>query len=503
MRFRALFIPMTAIGGLVAAPLSTGAHAQAVRHSRHSTSLASQALYAFDTGLVLSVGQKAVTGARVRIKSPAKLSGQAWSLNAKGNLTPSSNPHLCLNEWTGRHRRHGLDVRRCGVSKSERFVTAAPSAHTPVFFISPRADKTLCVTAQLDVNLETTRVITPVIGLSPCANGQGQAWSTTNLNKQVGQFGMGFRYDMIVPGTGRPGGIAHLGYPTNSLSEEWVLTPVPSQSGMTFSPIENTSSCLTVGALNQPLSLGACNGSNAQSILLLLLRPTIQFAIYLLAVDGARHCISWGKIVKRTRPIFVGPCPNSGTATTRGIWFTEYLNTYNIQIPPISNYFADLANEPSVYSNQYGLTERGTASGTAVTLASNEDGYTQDWTDLSPDTMSAGNPDGSISIRPVNDLHLCLTVPGAKYKAGVKLQVQTCKGAKDQEFGGTMPSVNGGSGPVVFSPFADSSLCVAPLSGVKAGSHIGLETCPTPQTLAQDDTWQGYQIMTSWTTPQP
>lgn len=501
MRSRALFIPMTAIAALLATSLSTEAHAQAERDSRHSTSVASQALYAFNTGLVLTVPQKAATWARVRIKSPANLSGQLWSLNANGNLTPSSNPHLCLNEWTGRRSRHGLDVRRCDGSATESFVTAVPSAHTPVFFISPRVDKALCVTARLDVNLEDTTVITPIVELSRCANDQGQAWSTTNLQKQVGQFGLGVRYDLIVPATGRPGSIAYLGYPTNSLSEEWVLTP--GQSGMVFSPIENTTSCLTTGAIGQHLRLSACNGSRAQSILPILLRPTVQFVIYLLAVDSARHCISWGKIVKRIRPVFLGSCPNSGTASTRGIWFTEYSNTYNLQLPSISLDFADLFDEPSNYSNQYGMTERGTASGTAVTLASAEDGYSQAWTDLRPGTMSAGNPDGSISIRPVNDLHLCLTVPDARYQADVKLQVQTCNGAKDQEFAGTMPSVNGGSGPAVFSPFADSSLCVAPLSGVNAGSHIGLKACPSPQTLAQDDTWQGFELMTKWVTPQP
>src|ERR1700746_2001361 len=99
MRFRALFISMTAIASLLAASLSTEAHTQADRGSRHSTGLAAQALYAFDTGLVLTVARKAEAGARVRIESPASLSGQAWSLNAKGNLTPSSNTPLCLNEW--------------------------------------------------------------------------------------------------------------------------------------------------------------------------------------------------------------------------------------------------------------------------------------------------------------------------------------------------------------------------------------------------------------------
>jgi hypothetical protein len=501
MRFRALFIPMTAIAALLAASFSTEAHARTDRDFRHSTSLASQALYAFNTGLVLTVPQGAATGAHVRIESPANLSGQAWSLNAKGNLTPSSNPHLCLNEWTDRKGRHGLDVRRCDGSAAERFVTAAPSEHTPVFFISPRVDRTLCVTARLDVSPLMTRIITPIVGLSRCANDQGQAWSTANLRNQAGQFSLGFSYDMIVPGTGRPGGLASLGPATNSLSEEWALTP--GHSGMTFSPIENTSSCLTAGTVRQQLKLSACNGSQAQSIVPILLRPTTNFTIYLLAVDGARHCISWGKALKQIRPVLVGPCPNTDNANSRGIWFTESWNTYNSQLPSISFDFADLFDEPWNYSNQFGMTARGTASGTAVALAQAWNGFTQAWTDLRPGTVSAGNPDGSISIRPANDLHLCLTVPGAKYQAGVKLQVQTCNGAADQEFAGTMPSVNGLSGPAVFSPFAESSLCIAPLSGVKAGSQIGLEGCPSPQTLAQDDTWQGFELMTNWMTPQP
>lgn len=500
MRLRGLFIPVSVIAAVLASSLSAEAHAQTDRGFRHLPSLASQALYAFNTGLVLTVPQAAVTGARVRIKNPAGLSGQAWSLNAKGNLTSSSNPHLCLNEWTGRKSRRGLDVRRCDGSAAERFVTTAPSGHTPVFFISPRAERRLCVTARLGVGMEGTRVITPVVGLSSCANDQGQAWSTTNLQNQAGQFGLGFSYDMIVPGTGRPGGLAHLGHVTGSLSEEWALTR--GQSGMTFSPIENTSSCLTAGTAGQQLRLSACDGSTAQSILLILLRPTVQFAIYLLAVDDARHCITWGETLKQVKPVLVGPCPNSGTASIQGIWSTEYSNAYNGQLPSMSFDFADLFDQPQTHSNEYGMTARGTASGTAVVLASAEDGYAQAWTDLRPGTLSAGNPDGSISIRPVNDPHLCLTVPGAKYKAGIKLQVQACKGAPDQEFAGTMPSVNGLSGPAVFSPFADSSLCVAPLSEVKAGSHIGLKGCPSPQTLAQDDTWQGFEIMTNWVTPQ-
>ncbi len=501
MRVPTLLTSVAGVAVTLAISLTSVAYAQAGQASVSAPPVpAGQVLYFFNTGLVLTAGQQAKAGATVRVAQVAGRSGQSWILTSQGHLSPASNQKLCLDVATIKKGKYRLDLRQCDGSGSERFVLSAPSAHTPVLFIEPRARKSLCVGAPTKVEFFGTSLQTSTVGVSQCANDQDQAWSTSNLENVVGQFGRGFASDLFVPGSGEPGGLASLKFPGNSLGEIWTLTE--GLTGMTFSPVENTSSCLTTRGLGRQLILSQCDGTRAQNILPIPIRPTTSVITYVLGVDTAQHCLVKGTRTRgRPTPVVVGACPDTAFARATGIWFTGAPAEYNDQIPSIAADFEGFYDEPDQFGNEYGMTVRHTSSGSAVTLAQVTTGIAQTWTDLRPGRTTTANPDGSISIRPLINLTVCLTVPAGKDQAGTLLQVQTCDGAKDQEFSATIPSVNGLSGPAVFSPFADQGLCLAPRTGVTKGSSIGLETCPAQQTLSQDDTWQGFGSWDSWVSP--
>ena len=400
-----------------------------------------------------------------------------------------------------RTQRSGLrlDMWPCDGAVSERFVRHAPSAHTPVRFLSPRRDTGLCVTAETTNGYFGTQVRSTRVKLSRCAHVDSQAWSTTDLATTVGQFVPDWTHDLAVSGSGHPGAVANVVPMAESLAEQWTLSP--SASGVASSPIDDLASCLTAGSPGAQMTLTGCNGGSAQSIVPIFLGKGFNAAGYVLATDDGSHCLREGKATSRkSPPAVVGACPDLGVVPPPGIWSTEPGRVYNGVLPAASSQFEQFYADPWVDSDLYGMNSTGTASGSAVVLTADQ-AETQIWTDISPGTLQSGNVDGSISIRPLNDLNVCLTVPSADYALGVSLQVQTCSGAADQEFSAVIPDIQNTSGPAQFRPFSATGLCVTPLKGLVDGSPIGLQACNTGQVLDQDDLWSGTMSWTPWAFP--
>ncbi len=497
---RVLFVVVTATTVLAGAVSATAASA-APRSSVRTAAAAGQPLYAFNTGLVLTVGQAARRGASVRVETAAGRTGQSWVLTRGGALSPASNRALCLQLVTPRRGPAKVRMWTCNGGAAERFTRSAPSAHTPVFFLSPRKDRKLCIGAPTSVGFFGTQVPSRVVSPRRCANTQGQAWSYRNLATAVGQFTPDWAVDLVATGHGWPGSVAGVAPISNSLGEEWTVTAT--DGGVGFSPIDDTASCLTAGAAGQQLALSRCDGSAGQIIIPMVMLYSADVWSYVLGADDASHCLTEGKSSKgNLRPVILGQCPDTSVPGAAGIWATQAAADYNNHLPSVTNDFEVFANDPYTDSDLYGMKASAVA-GSAVDLADRAGALLQTWTDLRPGSLSTENPDGSISIRPLYDLNLCLTVPGADDAAGVSLQVQACNGAADQEFSAAVPEIQGNSGAATFSPYASASLCLEPLAGVSGGSPIGLAQCPAQQGFYQDDLWAGFESWSTWAEPTP
>ncbi len=501
MRWRLLFTALATLASMLAtAPYAVPGQAS----SRSGGAAAGEPLYAFNTGLVLSISQHAGRGAPVRVAKDSDGAGQRWIFAGHSTIRPAANQKLCLNMASSRRSGYRLDMSPCTGAASERFITRMPSAHTPVLFISPTGRRSLCVSAQTAVSLYATSVLSPFARLSPCSSTQGQAWSTSDLATVVGQFSPDFTHDMIVPDGAAPGVQASLRPVGSGLDEEWVLTAIGAE--WTFSPIQDTALCLTIHGpvrLSARLILTACSRSSAQSFVTIDLRFTTTLSYYLFAADNGAHCLGVGHTAKPPRrPLVLAACPNTGSQDATGfspeatgIWMSPDTTAiaYFWLDPTTTGEFQEFWSDPDTSSNEYGMTADGTASGTPVQLESSVNGITQTWTDIAPGALTAGNPDGSISIRPLNDLHLCLTVAGAD-QVGSELQVQTCDGEGDQEFGAAQADA---SGEGWFWPYSAPSLCIGPAGdSATAGETVVLETCG-----AAVNTWGSWNDWNAWVTP--
>jgi len=498
VRWRILIAVLTAAAGLLVGPLTASASAQMLTTRRDG--VAAEPLYAFNTGQVLTASQNGGHGTLVRVAPDAGGTSQRWVLAADGRLSPASNHKLCLNVPKAAYKAGTkLELWTCNGSASERFAVSAPSAHTPVFHLTATADRKFCVSTQTTITLYNTQFLTKNVLLSRCNGAQSQAWSASNLASVVGQFAFNYHHDLVAPNNGAPGGQASLVPVGNGIDEEWEVKANGAQ--WSFSPIADTATCLTIAGkarLHADLFLTPCTGSAAQSFVTIDLRFTGTISYYLFAAADAKYCLAMGKAAKPPKlPLVLAGCPNTGSSTA-GMWMSEDTTSIASQDldPQTTGKFQEFWADPQVLSNEYGMIENGSASGTAVRLASTPNGIAQVWTDITPGSLAAGNPDGSISIRPLNDLNLCLTVPAANYQAGVVLQVQTCNGESDQEFATAISTVVGQSSLATVRPYSAQSLCISPEAGVVAGSLVDLQACG-----GQADTWGGWNPWFSWLTP--
>ena len=215
-----------------------------------------------------------------------------------------------------------------------------------------------------------------------------------------------------------------------------------------------------------PLDLGSCNGTSASqqfSGIIAGPRTTTVWWSYLTTADSAYCVQAAGSGSDSARPIALGSCVGSN----RDFWLTDLAVTTSA-----SGQFQELyAGSASLeFSMQVGGSS---AAGSGIVLATDAQAAAQVWTDLAPgQTQPIGNPDGSITLRPLSNESVCLAVPGGDYAAGVQLTVQTCDGAVDQEFArGLMFS------PTDLVAVGDGEFCVSAPGGIQAGSAVELEPC--------------------------
>ncbi len=485
---------------LVAAPASA-----APAKAANAAATVGVPLFAFDTGMVLTVPAHPVSGVPVRVAASKSAAGQSWVFGGHQTLRPAADQNLCLNVPGGaRYRRGKLQLWACDGHASERFAVTAPSASSPVFFLAAASGRKLCVSTQSTVNLQSATFTARTVVLQRCANLQSQAWATTNVASAVGQFaqfGPRELEDLVAPSLGAPRAQATVAPIGNGLNEEWEVNP--RGGGWVFNPVDDTADCLTIDGqpqLNARLVLAACDGSAAQFFVMIYVRITANVSDYLFAVDDARYCLEPGTHGRGPEyPVLLTGCPDTAGAQTYFFWLlpdTTSLAYSNLD-PATTGEFQQFLDESQNSGTQYAMTAAGAKSGSAVMLTDTPDDIGQIWTDVTPGTLSAGNADGSISIRPLNEFRLCLTVPQSDFQAGVALQVRTCDGASDQEFSATMPYPYDGPDVATLSPYSAPGLCIGPQGGVAvAGSAIVLLSCG-----GSSDTWGGWNDWSAWVTP--
>jgi len=135
-------------------------------------------VYAFNTGLVLTVSAKPSRGTLVRVRANSGAGGQQW-VTVGSTLRPAADKQLCLNVPDARYRSGArLQVWTCDGKPGERFASRAPSRHTSVFFLRPASHTQFCLTALSAPPNEAGSAV----GLRSCGTLATQAWSHQKLD---------------------------------------------------------------------------------------------------------------------------------------------------------------------------------------------------------------------------------------------------------------------------------------------------------------------------------
>jgi hypothetical protein len=448
-------------------------------------------LYAFDSQWVLSTIGKLARGAKVTTGLDRDQAGQRWLFRSDGTIRPAARQGLCLSAASGFQTGVQLTVGRCGGGATQRFSTRTPSAHTPVLFIEPASRRALCLTAAGGL------VTRSPIELAACASSDQQAWATTRFNDDPQAYSVGtigpYYGTAIAPGEPvKSGSHAILTRLSSNLRNFWVAVPTApfTQPGseVTLRPLGNTSLCLTTAPKERagsPLSLTTCDGEPSQQFTGVQIQFTAGYYWALLLSHDARSCVtSVGKTVGHMRTVL-----ESCRAGINRLYTDLSLLTYP------SYQYADLyLGDPNRAGFQYEALDAphdGSAGTKVVTGRDRQpESGQQIWTDLAPGSLQGGNPDGSLSLRPLYDLNLCLTVPNANYQQGIQLQVQACDGNADQDFVRNLAPTDPQDGTLqTLSPAGDSSACVGVDGTIGGGKPVELRDCS--DTFSQ--TWSTWQ----------
>jgi hypothetical protein len=459
-----------------------------------AASPAAEALYAYNTGAVLTVGQTAGRGARIRTESDYGTGGQRWIFGSHGTISPEENQKLCLNVRVIKHRLSSqLNLWACNGSSRERFATRTPTAHSPVFFIASRATRRkLCVSFEIAGDGAQQYLTGSGVSLRSCGNSIRDAFSTANLRGVAASVGMNdWERALNANQDSKPGTAVTASYGSMQLGQQWESTA--SGSYASLSPVYDLSQCLTVSGAQRdraPLVITRCNGSAAQQFIGIGVLDGDPARYYLVSAS-ARFCLS--TVARKTavksgyptRSVVLLTC--SGTSSG-GTWLAD-LNVPSTMAYQFQQFYAVVNGWSGLVP---AMATNGGGSGSPTSLAQSMTAA-QVWTDVNPATMTPGNADGTISIRPLYDLDLCLTVPAANYTAGVQLQAQKCDGALDQEFGRQDSTFNGGAADV-FSPSSNGSLCISYDGTLAGGDKVELEACGGQVNQA----WEGWDAWFDW-----
>jgi hypothetical protein len=434
---------------------------------------AGQPVYAFNSGLVLTVGAKPARGAAVKIAANKDTAGQLW-LVSQGTVRPAADQKLCLNVPDANFRAGvKLQLWSCNGHAGEHFGTKAPSAHTAVFFLRPAARTRYCVNAAAESGA--------LVGLESCTAAGTQAWSHTNLAGVAGTIGQAFTIQALHPTTAGSAvtGSSHF---ASKLDQFW--TSATSGNYLLLHPVADSALCAAPASSQRdgvPLVVVSCDGSASQRFTGIGLIFNLYYTAGYIATADSAYCVqaaAAGPV--STRPILLGPC----VGNDRDLWYTTLNMTSNASYQYQELY---VGTGPLQFSIR--VTGNGGA-GSEVRLSSDDQAAGQVWTDLAPgQTKATGNPDGSITLRPLSDEDLCLTVPGADYKAGMPLTVEACDGKVDQEF------VRGfQAGPTDLVAAGRGEFCVAASGGIVAGGPVELEPCADQDSL----TWSTFFDWYAW-----
>jgi hypothetical protein len=477
MRWR-LLVPVvaTAVILLTGELSAVAVQAAAVRPSG-AAAQAGAPLYAFNTGLVLTVSAKPGRGASVRVTANSGTAGQRWISGRDQTLRPTANQKLCLNVPGAMYRAGAkLQLWTCDGRASERFSTSAPSRHTAVVFVRPATRTRFCLTALAAPPYESGARL----GLAACAALTTQAWSATNLDGIASDIGDAWGIQAQHPSTAGSAVTAATPF-ANQLDWYWTTTNTgaSNDSPVLLHPVEDSALCAGIAgpeARGAQLTLAGCTGSASQQFMGLGLIFNANYTWSYLTTADSAYCVQAAEAgPAAVRPIVLGPC----VGNNRDLWQTGLGMTASA----FQEIYAGTGTGPG--GLEFSLQASGSgAPGSGVVLARDVQAAAQVWTDLAPGQAQAtGNPDGTITLRPLAIEKMCLAVPGGNYAAGVQLTVQTCDGQVDQEFVRGEPV-----GSIDLVAAGDGQFCVAAPAGIAAGNPVELEPC-----ARQDDqTWSTF-----------
>jgi Ricin-type beta-trefoil lectin domain len=440
--------------------------ASPVRYSAVAATAAAKTLYAFNSGLAMSVGTTRRPGAAVRIRAAAPARGRRWLIRADGTIRPAYDARLCLNVPHARYRKGTqLSVSACDGRARERFSIKAPSAHTEVFTISPSASRTHCL--DIPAGFRSGNAVS----LGSCNGVATQAWSTTNLSGTA---------DLIFTPTdfiaaarqGGPGTPVVVSPAGSTLDTYWEASSSPGSVYSILRPVYDTSLCLAVPGEQKTgtqLALAACDGSAGQDFIGVTWNVSTTLSGYFITTTDGSFCLVTAAGKARVRGLVLGACAGQLAAT----WATPL----NLLTSASQRYEQIFADAPGLLSLAMNVDAKGRV------LIGSSISPIQMWTDVAPGSSAPGNPDGSIDIRPLTDQGLCLTVPNSNFAVGTQLVVQPCAGLLDQEF----LDVSTGGGRREFMPFSAGSVCLSAGSFVR-GSPVTLRQCDN----APQQAWTAY-----------
>ena len=434
-------------------------------------------LYAFNSGLVLN-GTSAVSGAKIEASSDHAGPAQRWLLESDGTVRLAANPNLCLDVPAFNYASGvQLDVYTCKGSANQQFTRTAPSASTPVQAIKPTAHSSLCLNVKGGLTANAA-VILYACGAAT-TNYINEAWSTTNLAGQVAKIPSGGGFPLNVAGGGGAGAATEAWPDSGTLNEYWQSSSVTVGGfgqEVTFQPVYNTALCLSPQggeSLRAPLVLASCAGAASQAFVPLAFNPGSP-DVYYIAAHDARYCLNYQGGAAQGHPAILYSCV--GAPAGNDTWETS-LNLKSA----VATQFGTLGLPDNAASGPEPVLDvAGTGSGSSAVIDDFDPGFpaSQVWTDLPPAGEPEGTPansDGSISLHPLSDVTLCLTVPGANYAAGQTLQVQTCDGQPDQEFFRLLSPFQRNWMELI--PYGDGQLCVHDGAAASASNRAELEPC--------------------------
>jgi hypothetical protein len=486
----ALAAVLAAAASVVLTP-GTGAAATRAVTTTASTVTAT-GLYANASGLVMDAGGARKSGVTVRVHKDGTANGNRWLREKDWTIRPAYDTRLCLDVPRARYQvGTALDVATCRGITSQRFATYRSSRSTPMFFISPVGDRKLCLSLSSGFFDAGDAVTLDKCGPVLTAPGT-EVWAATSLDTTAGEIDSTIALGVAGSTAGSPAlAVQSSALTLNSLWEVGTENVAPYGQERVLRSVANTSLCLTrIGAeaAGAALRLETCSGSPAQAFMGIQILYNSNFPGYYITEPDGRFCVAITSGAVNGHDAALGRC----VGTAADLW-TAATWTTGMDLTTQQSYQYQEIYTDGYVTPQFALSLTGTGAGAKTVLAGDESLASQVWTDLGP-SGRVGNADGSMSLRPLSNQGLCLTVPGGKYATGQQLAAEPCTGNLDQEFF-RMPSIGfNGTEQQELVPYGDGGLCLGMPKGLKAGAAVTLLPCSYTQAQA----WNPFEAWYRW-----